>query len=437
MTLPCGREDVDLFRADLEAQIVEELARVFGLGLPVADVGEPRHLGVVRPAIRLAATGVDAFLVLPVRGDTELGALVHLVRADLDLDGTALRPDHRRVQRLVQVELRRRDVVLEATRDRVPAGVDRAEHGVAVADVVDEHPDADEVVDLGELATANHHLLVDRVVLLRSADDLALDLARLEVVVDRVDDLLHELFALRGAVAHETLDLDVELRVEHGEREVFELPLDRLDAEPVRERRVDLEGLLRLALRGLLGHEAPGARVVQPVGELDDENPDVFAHRDDHLAHGLGLSTVAVLELVELRDAVDEHRDLVAEVGAHHVERVVGVFDGVVQQCGSDRLRADAEVGEDLRDRDRMRDVRLAALALLARVRLLSGRVGTLDQRHVRLRVVRAHRLQQTVDGARGLRAGEDARQQCAQRCRARRLRLRHGVSLGFDTGVR
>ena len=134
-----------------------------------------------------------------MRGDAELGALVHLVGADLDLDRAPLRPDHRRVQRLVQVELRRRDVVLEAAGDRVPAGVDRAEHRVAVADVVDEHPDADQVVDLVELATAHDHLLVDRVVLLRPADDLALDLRRLEVVVDRVDDLLHELLALRGA----------------------------------------------------------------------------------------------------------------------------------------------------------------------------------------------------------------------------------------------
>ena len=351
-----------------------------------------------------------------MRGDTELGAVVHLVRADLDLDRAPLRTDHRRVQRLVQVELRGRDVVLEAAGDRVPAGVDRAEHGVAVADVVDQHPDADQVVDLGELATARHHLLVDRVVLLRPADDLALDLAGLEVLVDRVDDLLHELLALRGAVLDQALDLDVELRVEHGEAQVLQLPLDGLDAEAVRERSVDLEGLLRLALRRLGRHEAPGARVVQPVGELDDEHADVFRHRDDHLAHRLGLRAVAVLQLVELGDAVDEHRDLVAEVGAHQVERVLGVLDRVVQQRRGERLRADAEVGEDLRDRDRMRDVRLAALAHLAGVRLLGGRVGALDEGDVGLRVVGAHRLQQAVDRAGRLRAREQARQDRAQR---------------------
>src|SRR3546814_4493149 len=53
-------------------------------------------------------------LVLPVRGDALLGARVHLVGPDLYLHRLALRTDHRRVQRLVEVELRHRYVVLEA-----------------------------------------------------------------------------------------------------------------------------------------------------------------------------------------------------------------------------------------------------------------------------------------------------------------------------------
>ena len=338
-------------------------------------------------------------------------------------------PMHRGVQRLVEVELRGRDVVLEPAGHRGPARVDRAEHGVAVAHRVHEHPDADEVVDLVEVAAAHDHLLVDRVVLLRPADDPAADLRGLQVVVDEVDDVLHELLALRRALLHEALDLGVELRVEHGEREVLELPLDGLDAEAMRERRVDLERLGRLARRRLRRHEPPGAGVVQAVGELDDEHPDVFRHRDDHLAHGLGLGAVAVLDLVELRDAVDEHGDLVAEVGPHLVERVVGVFDGVVQQRRRDGLRSDAEVGEDLRDRDRVRDVRLAALALLALVGALGGRVRALDEREVGLRVVHPHGAHQRVDRAGRLRLREDARHQAAQRSRRVDSRLRSCVS--------
>lgn len=111
--LSLGGEGVDLLGVDLVAQRVEELAGVGGLLLPVEQLAQPRHL----PHLAIVdATAVRAalVLVLPVRRDAVLGPPVHLVGADLDLDRLALRPDDRRVQRLVHVELRQRDVVFEA-----------------------------------------------------------------------------------------------------------------------------------------------------------------------------------------------------------------------------------------------------------------------------------------------------------------------------------
>ena len=83
--------------------------------------------------------------------------------------------------------------------------------------------------------------------------------------------------------------------MQRREREVLELPLDRVDAEPVRDRRVDLEGLLGLLDLLLLGYRADRAHVVQAVGELDQDDPDVRGHRDHHLAVVLGLRLVARL----------------------------------------------------------------------------------------------------------------------------------------------
>jgi hypothetical protein len=53
--------------------------------------------------------------------------------------------------------------------------------------------------------------------------------------------------------------------------------------EPVRERRVDLERLLRLLHLLLLAQVLDRAHVVQPVGELDQDDADVLRHRHDHL----------------------------------------------------------------------------------------------------------------------------------------------------------
>ena len=55
---------------------------------------------------------------------------------------------------------------------------------------------------------------------------------------------------------------------------------------------------------------------MQPVGELDQDDPDVLGHRDHHLAVVLGLAVVAALEgdARELGHAVHELGDLLAEL---------------------------------------------------------------------------------------------------------------------------
>ena len=185
--------------------------------------------------------------------------------------------------------------------------------------------------------------------------------------------------------------------------------------------RVDLERLAGHALLGLLPDVAQRAHVVEPVGELDDQHPDVARHRDDHLADGLGLRGVAVLDLVELGDAVDEQRDLVAEVVAQLVEGVRRVLDRVVEQRRDQRRLGHADVGEDRGDRERVGDVGVAALAHLGAVQLLGGDVGALEQRQVGLGVVGPDGAEQRLeDRVAGLAAGAHPGQPGAHPARGR-----------------
>ena len=79
----------------------------------------------------------------------------------------------------------------------------------------------------------------------------------------------------------------------------------------------------------------------------------------------------AALELDprQLRDAFDEVRDLVAELGADCVGTHVGVLDDVVEERGCDRLVVEAQLGADLRGPEWVVDERLARAPLLAFVR--------------------------------------------------------------------
>ena len=71
-----------------------------------------------------------------------------------------------------------------------------------------------------------------------------------------------------------------------------------------------------MSWRFCLGIEPKRAHVVQPVGELDQDHPDVPGHRHQHLAVVLGLAVVAALEgdAAQLGDAVDQPGDLLAEL---------------------------------------------------------------------------------------------------------------------------
>ncbi len=222
-----------------------------------------------------------------------------------------------------------------------------------------------------------------------------LDLCLAQVGRDLFDHVLEEQLALRGTLGDHPGDLVVPLGIQRREGQVFQFPLDGVHAQPVRQRGEDLQRLLGLALLLLPGQVAQRAHVVQPVGQLDHQHPDVAGHGDDHLAHGLGLGGLAVLDPVQLGDPVDQRRHVVAEVSAQFGEGVGGVLHGVVQQRGAEGVGVHAELGQDRGHRERVGDVRVAALAHLAGVPVGGHLVGAVDEPDVRLGVGSPDRLDQ------------------------------------------
>ena len=141
-----------------------------------------------------------------------------------------------------------------------------------------------------------------------------------------------------------------------------------------------------------------GPHVVQPVGKLDHQHPDVAAHRHDHLADGFGLGGLAVLDLLQLGAAVDEQRNLFAELMGQLGERVVGVLDRVVQQRRTQRCLGHAELGEDGSHRERMGDECIPALPRLAGMQSLGRTVRALDQSEVGFGVIGADDAKERIE---------------------------------------
>ena len=209
-----------------------------------------------------------------------------------------------------------------------------------------------------------------------------------QVGADLLGDLTQVLLAQRGAGGHQLHDLVVDLGLQGGESQILQLPLDRVHAQPVGQRSEDLQGVSGDGHLLVLAQMTQGAHVVQPVGQLDHQDPDVAAHGQHHLADGLSLGRLSVRDLVQLGHAVDHGGDLWAEVGGELLDGVGGVLDGVVQQRGAQGGLVHAQLSQDGGHRQRVGDVGVPALAELACVVVLSGPVGPFDQSDVRLGMV-------------------------------------------------
>jgi hypothetical protein len=143
---------------------------------------------------------------------------------------------------------------------------------------------------------------------------------------------------------------------------------------------VDLLGLAGDAATLVGPHVVEGPHVVQTVGQLDEDHPQIAGHRHQHLAEvfGLGFFVGLELDLVELGDPIHQlgrGAEALGDLGLGDV----GVLHHVVQEGGAQGLGVQVPAGEDLGDGDRMGDVGFAALAQLPGVGVGREVVGGFD----------------------------------------------------------
>ena len=336
-----------------------------------------------------------------MRGDSVLGEEVHLLRPYLHLERVPVRADDGGMQRLVHVALRVRYVVVEESRYRLPYRVDEAEHLIALADGLYYDAQREKVVELLQRKVLAAHLFVDAVEVLRASLYRGLDALLLQLVREDVHCLFYYHLALGQLFAHAALDVVVHLRVEYSEGKVFELALDLIYSETVRERRVYFERLARYRKLLLAAVRRYRAHVVETVGELDEHDADVLRHYDEHLAKVLCLIFLDRLELQlpELGDAVDERHYVLAEALFQLFAGEASVFEHVVEQRRDYRLAVHLHAREYRGYADGVDYVRLAGVAALAAVCLGGEDEGLADRLHVFLRHIERGLAPQVLPG--------------------------------------
>ena len=219
--------------------------------------------------------------------------------------------------------------------------------------------------------------------MLGSAVDIEGDAHILDVAPEFVHDHLERPFPLLALHADLLGQIVVFLRVQVHKRQVFQLRLDGVHAQAVRQGRIDVQrfaGNGDLPVRRL---EFQGAHVVQTVGQLDEHHADVLGHGQNHLAQAFGLLLLARGEVQarQLGHAVHQLRHFRAEVLLNHLQRApFAVLHTVVQQARRDGRAVHHQFRQRGRDGGRVDKIRLARLSLLVLMRLLREMPGALDQ---------------------------------------------------------
>jgi hypothetical protein len=307
--------------------------------------------------------------------------------------------EQHRVQRLVAVRLRNGNEVAEAAVQWLVQRMDRAERPIAIHRRRCHDAESVHVHDLGEALVLGAHLLVDAVRRLDPADDAVRDFFLLQARGQCCFDLAHRLAAVAEHALDARGDDAVAIGVQGAETQILQFRARAVHAQALRDRRVDVERLARDAAAFFRRHRRQRAHVVQAIGELDQDDAQIARHRQQHLAEtlGRGLGDAAETQLVEFGDAIDEFSHGDAERGFDFRARQRRVLERVVQDRRNDRFGIHADLGEDAGNRDRMRDVGLAALAFLPFMGAGTSLVGLTHPRNLILRQIGAEALLQRL----------------------------------------
>ena len=119
-----------------------KLVVVVGIALCLDELCDPGKLFVDVGFV------VGAELIFPMRGDTELCNVVHLVSTYLHLKGYTVASDNCGMKRAIHIWLRGGDVILEASGHGFEKLVNETENGIALKFGIDDYAERIKIVDL-------------------------------------------------------------------------------------------------------------------------------------------------------------------------------------------------------------------------------------------------------------------------------------------------
>src|SRR6266581_1233745 len=213
---PKGRESVDFDGSEIDFQRREKFSWFLKLLRPFDELAHPGDALVVILGRRLCG------FVSPVCGNAFLRDAMHILRADLHLEGLAA-VKHGGMQRLIKIGPGDGDVVLEAAGNGTPDVVNDAKSRVAVALGIRNNAHGEKVVNLAETDFLADGFAVHGVQTFYARFELGGNAGFDEPGLDGSLDFLEKFFVRGRLIADFFLQREESLRLEIAERQVLQL----------------------------------------------------------------------------------------------------------------------------------------------------------------------------------------------------------------------
>ena len=155
-----------------------------------------------------------------------------------------------------------------------------------------------------------------------------------------------------------------------------------MHSQSVGNGRVNIDGFFGDTATFVDAQNIKSAHVVQAVGQLHQNYPDVFGHGHGHFlkVFGLYFGLRIEIKLVEFADPVHQVGHGFTKLAGNGIASQTSIFNYIVQHGGHQALMVQVHFNQNVGNCKRMGNIVFAAVTVLAVVGLLSVVISAPDQ---------------------------------------------------------
>jgi hypothetical protein len=266
---------------------------------------------------------------------------------------------------------------------------------------IQDDPEGNDVVNFFKGQVLVEHFLVNAVKMLVASVDLGVQTVLVQFFLNVALNGFHIVFPVLFVFVHPAMNIFVGLGIQKLKGSVFQFVLDPVDAQPGSDGCINVQGFPGdLLLFGGAFVKLKGSHVMEAIGQLDEDDPDVVGHGEDHLPDALGVALMGAVgfDRGQLGHTRDDMGDIRTEYITDFRDGGVGVLHDVVEEARRDGDGIQVHIRQDCRDLQGMGEIGLSRKADLAVVDPGGIDICAVDEIDIRIRVGFDHFVNDVAD---------------------------------------